>query len=201
MTVRHAGEGQAYAVEARDQDGRLALRWTFFPSGWLRLEYEHSAETSAEVVGIRFEYPKERLTRLRWLGGGPARVWRNRLRGARLGLWQKQAPSTPPAAAHEPKLAGYYRDVYWAELAGDEGDLLIAFESPDLYLGLFTPAFPEDAKDAVAVVPDGGISFLHGISAVGTKFHPARELGPQSRGRPSSGTYNGVVWLRARESP
>ncbi len=198
MTVRHQSQGQTHIVEAQDQNGQFAVRWTFFPSGWLRLDFESASDGAEEVFGIRFDYPEEKLTRLRWLGGGPARVWANRLKGARLGVWEKVPPSTPPTASHEPKLAGYYADVTWAELTSADGELLIAIESPGLYLGLFSPAFPDDAQDAVASVPAGGVSFLHGISAVGTKFHPARDLGPQSRRSLAPGSYRGAVWLHAR---
>ena len=47
----------------------------------------------------------------------------------------------------------------------------------------------------MAAAPDG-VSFLHGISAIGTKFHPAPELGPASRRAVAHGLYQGVVWLR-----
>ena len=73
--------------------------------------------------------------------------------------------------------------------------MLIALETPDLYLGLLSPTFPDDARDAVAAVPAGDVSFLHGISAIGTKFHPPEDLGPQSRPAQASGRYHGVVWF------
>ena len=50
----------------------------------------------------------------------------------------------------------------------------------------------------MAVVPAGGVSFLYGISAIGTKFHPSSELGPKSQPASATGSYRGVVWLRAR---
>lgn len=198
--VRHHDAGRYHEVVARDPTGGLGWTWRLYPSGWLRLELEQTVDTLSEVVGFRFEASRDELSALRWLGGGPARVWRNRLRGPRLGIWEKAAPSTPLTAAHEPKLEGFYADVHWAEIETPAGDLLIVLESPEVFLGVFAPVFPEDSQDAVAVVPPDGISFLHGISAIGTKFLPAAELGPHSRPRRLAGARTATVWLKPRSS-
>jgi len=67
----------------------------------------------------------------------------------------------------------------------------------DLDLGLGAAGFPADARDAVAAVPELGLTLLNGIAAIGTKFHPASELGPQSRAHETDGLYRGTVWLYA----
>ncbi|MEM7585615.1 MAG: hypothetical protein AAF560_19660, partial [Acidobacteriota bacterium] len=170
-------------------------RWTLYPSGWLRLAVTYVAEGPHELLGFGFDYPRQRVVSLSWLGGGPGRVWKNRLAGAALGVWRKSADLTPVTAAHEPKLEGFYRDVVWARLETDEGYLTLVPEA-DQYLSLFSPPFPEDARDAVATVPESGIHFLHGISAIGTKFWPAADLGPDSWINEGQGTYEAVVWLR-----
>ncbi|MCP3957753.1 MAG: glycoside hydrolase family 2 protein [bacterium] len=195
--VRHGRQGDAYDVEVRYGKGLSSVRWTLFPSGWLRFEFNYPATGTRELKGVSLGLPRENVEGFRWLGGGPARVWRNRLAGARFGQWQKGAVSTPTTSPHEPKLEGFYADVLQALLATTDGDLTIVFESPSLYFGLFSPTFPDDAEDAVAEVPVGGISFLHGISAIGTKFHPAKDLGPSSQPAAASGLHRGAVWLRA----
>ena len=197
-TSRFYRWGEAAVFEVLYELGLSKVRWMLFPSGWLRFEFQYSAEGRAEFFGVRLDTPRENVERFRWLGGGPTRVWKNRLSGARLGLWEKNPRlETLPTEAHEPKIAGFYANVHWAELLTLDGSLTFAFESPDLFLGLFSPPFPDDAQGAVAAVPSGGINFLHGISAIGTKFHAAAELGPESRPNVASGSYNGVVWLRA----
>ncbi len=205
--VRHLPRDDAHGVDVRYRDGSASVHWLFLPSGWLRLSYSFEAAGAKDFFGMRFDLAEEKVEKLRWLGDGPARVWQNRLRGGTLGLWEK----APDAAT---RLAGYYSGVVWAEFATAEHRLLIAFESSipteagqrdemsrqrranDLYLGLFSPDFPEDARDAVAAVPPGGVSLLHGISAIGTKFHPPADLGPQSRRAVASGRYHGVVWFK-----
>ncbi|MEM7352760.1 MAG: glycoside hydrolase family 2 TIM barrel-domain containing protein [Acidobacteriota bacterium] len=197
-SVRHLAEGSAVVVEATYDEGLSSARWTLYPSGWLRLDFEYEADGPRDYHGVRFDLEPEDALGLRWLGGGPARVWKNRLAGARLGVWQKWVKdATPATAAHEPKLAGYYAGVRWAILATPHGELQVALASPDLYLGLFSPELPDNSKEAVAVVPDGGIGFLHGISAIGTKFHPAADLGPASQPNQATGTYRGTVWMRS----
>ncbi len=220
--VRHYQRDGAYAVDVRFETGLRSAHWLFLPSGWLRLSYSFEAEGAKDFFGVRLLPSGEAIEKVRWLGDGPARVWKNRLPGGTLGLWEKaSAGVTPVAAAHEPKLAGYYSGVVWAELTTAESRLIIAPESSvlpeggewsDVYLGLFLPAlprsgtnetlplrtngtFPGDARDAVAAVPPGGISLLHGISAIGTKFHPPEDLGPRSRRAVAAGAYRGVVWL------
>ncbi len=195
--VRHFPRDGAYAVDARGGGGLAFAHWLFLPSGWLRLSYAFEAEGAKDFFGIRFDLDEDPVENFRWLGDGPARVWKNRLRGGTLGLWEKCGESTST-------LAGYYSGVVWAELATAESRLLIALESsvppeggqPNTrYLGLFSPDFPGDARDAVATVPPGGVSLLHGISAIGTKFHPPEDLGPQSQQAVASGLYRGVVWF------
>ncbi len=211
--VRHRPRKDAYAVDVRYRGDLTSAHWLFLRSGWLRLSYSYQAEGAKDFFGVRFALGEEMLAsppsgggieKVRWLGDGPARVWKNRAHGGTLGLWEKAtAGLTPVEAAHEPKLAGYYSGVVWAELATAGNRLIIAFESSgaprggkwdDIYLSLFTPSFPADARDAVAPAP-GGISLLHGISAIGTKFHPPEDLGPRSRRAVASGAYRGVVWF------
>ena len=195
--LRHRRDGDSVVVETAEEPGP-STRWTFFPSGWLRLEYEYDASGRREFFGIRFDLRQPRIERFRWLGGGPARVWKNRLAGASLGVWEKAAAgATAASSPHEPKLAGYYARVLWGRLATPAGDLLLAIESPDLFLGVSSPEFPDDARDARAPVPGGGFSLLHGISAIGTKFHPARDLGPASQPNEASGRYRGTIWMRS----
>ncbi len=211
--VRHTLVGNTavvdvdYDVGPRKQDperGQVepyqlqSARWTLFPSGWLRLAVHYVAKGPRDLLGFGFDYPRDQVESFRWLGGGPMRVWKNRRAGAMLGVWETSARSPASSiGSHGPELEGFYDDVYWAELETGQGRLVLALESPELTLSLFSPVFPDGARDAVAVVPASGIHFLHGISAIGTKFHPAAELGPSSRANVATGSYHAVVWLRA----
>ncbi len=200
--VRAYRQGDAAVVEVVYEEGLRHARWTMFPSGWVLLSYRYETREEEPFHGVGFELAEERVEKVRWLGRGPARVWRNRLRGTTLGVWEKHAArSTPVRSAAEPKLRGFYADVHWARLTTAEGELLLALGSEDLSLGLFSPAFPEDSEEAIAQVPSG-LTILGGISAIGTKFHPPEDLGPTGQPHPP-GLYHGSVWLRvvSRASP
>lgn len=190
-------EDGAYVVEATFATGLDRVRFTLYPSGWLKLSYRYRSPAGSAFHGLGFTYPKERLERVDWLGDGPARVWKNRLEGGILDQWHK-VPSAETAltSAAEPKLAGFYANVYWVELETTDGDLTLVFED-DPFLGLYAPTFPDDARHARAEVPPEGLTILHEIPAIGTKFHPPEELGPSGWQTSTSEEYEGVIWLLA----
>jgi len=131
---------------------------------------------------------------LTWLGLGPYRVWRNRLAGGRLGVWRTEwNDSMTGVDWRYPELPGFYAGVRWASLSTDQGTLTLA---PDagLFLGVLEPGFPADARTAVAEAP-AGITVLHQISAIGTKFHRPQALGPSARRRLPPGPRRGGLWL------
>ena len=78
-------------------------------------------------------------------------------------------------------------------LATDQGTLTLA-PDPGLYLGVLRPRFAAGARTAVAEVPEG-ITVLHQIPAIGTKFHHPEALGPAARRRLPPGRRQGGLWL------
>lgn len=175
LSVRTVAEGDEQVLEVRSTGALERASWRLSPSGWLRLEFEVAP---GELPGIRFELPKTAFERAAWLGRGPSRVWRNRLAGAVLGVWARERNDTVTGVSWRyPELEGYYAGVRWLRLNGPEQRLTAVLASDDLYVGLLSPSFPEDAEHARAPVPPG-LSFLFDIPAIGTKFHPATELGP-----------------------
>ncbi len=174
--------------------------WALLPSGWLRLRYRQDVPEGSPVTGIRFAYPQARVRSVAWLGGGPSPVWRNRRDGPRIGHWSRVRNGAPRGSA--PAFAGFYDQVYWAALDTDDGCLQIALGSDETALGLYNPDFGVAPETAVASLPEDGITVLHTIPAMGTKFHRPEALGPQG-GRPEPteeagepGTIEGVLWLR-----
>jgi len=192
VTVRHRAEGTAHVLEARYEDGFDFVRWTLLPSGWLRLAYQYRSHGRRDFFGVGFPVAPETVE---WLGEGPSRIWQNRRAGAALGVWRRErAAATADVWAHEPKFAGFYGGVYWARVGTADGVLTLVLAG-DLDLGLGAAGFPADARDAVAAVPELGLTLLNGIAAIGTKFHPASELGPESQAHETDGLYRGAVWL------
>ncbi|GAG06995.1 unnamed protein product [marine sediment metagenome] len=50
-------------------------------------------------------------------------------------------------------------------------------------------------------MPGTGISLLHGIPAIGTKFNEAQDLGPESQKNEASGKYKGSVCFYFEAGP
>lgn len=67
--------------------------------------------------------------------------------------------------------------------------IINAGDDDRLFLRMLTPNMPEYASNDYTrpVFPEGDISFLHGISAIGTKFNPAEDLGPQGKKNHTAG--------------
>ena len=188
--------GGAVVIRAR-YDGPLeAATWTFHGDGRLRLDYTlRVGQDEADYVGIGFAGLEGRLRSLTWLGSGPFRVWRNRTAGGRLGVWRTDWNDSMTGVDWiYPELPGFYAGVRWARLATDSGTLTV-MPDPGLFLGVLEPRFPADARTAVAQVP-GGLTVLHEIPAIGTKFHRPEALGPAAGRRLPPGSYRGGVWLR-----
>lgn len=172
------------------------MTWTLFKNGLLKLEASplQRGVSNIDFLGISFNYPGEKCTGVRWMGGGPYRVWKNRLKGSTFGVWEKAFNNTVTGESFEnlvyPEFKGYHGDLYWATLETTESDFTVISETPNLYFRLFTPSKPKHvAGGTYPPFPEGDLSFLLEIPAIGTKFKQPEALGPQStKGRFSGHT-------------
>ncbi len=188
------GDGVVLSVTyAGDMDSVL---WNIYPTGWVLLEYQYQLEGALDAFGISFEYPHEHVKGIRWLGRGPYRVWKNRAKGGVLDVHRNANKDHTPGLTWDfPEFEGYYRDWHWAVLETDQAPITIVNMSDNLFLGLYRPDDGPDPRTTKLDVPETGIAFLHGIPAIGTKFHPAEALGPESGKNIASGRYRGAVWF------
>jgi hypothetical protein len=198
--VTHGPEGEAYAVRARFGGNLHQLTWRMEPWGWLRLDYRYwlpdrEGHADHDYHGVTFDYPEAQVTGVRWLGRGPYRVWKNRVKGTTFDVWEKAANATETGLGWDyPEFKGYHGDLYWAVIRNRERDFVVATETEGLFLRLFTPRF-ENAGSASASFPPGDLSFLHAIPAIGMKFAAAGSLGPQSRREPAVGEFSGTLFF------
>lgn len=182
-------------------NGSLTVDWSRSASGWIRANVRYETKKARDFFGVVFPLDLDNVEQMEWFGQGPTRIWKNRRQGT-LGHWTKSANSvTPPTAGHEPKLRGFYGNVYWLRLLTKNGPVVVLIES-DSDVGLVPPLFPEDSEEALAKVPKvEGLGFFHGIPAIGTKFHPPGDLGPQSQRHNADGLYSATVWFYFGEPP
>ena len=163
------------------------MTWILHKNGLLKLETSplHKWFREVDFIGISFNYPEEKCTGVKWMGRGPYRVWKNRLKGSNFGVWEKEYNNTVTAETFNnlvyPEFKGYHANLYWATLETTESDFTVISETPNLFFQLFTPLKPEHvAGGTYPPFPEGDLSFLYEIPAIGTKFKQPAALGPQS---------------------
>ena len=172
------------------------LDWSVYGSGWLKLEYAFNHDGPVDYMGISFSYPETSMNEMTWLGRGPYRVWKNRLKGGTLDVWNKTHNNFKVNTAwNYPEFPGYYADFRWATFNTADGIISMVTDAPDLFLRVYSQEDGNDPRHTAMKWPKGDISLMHAIPAIGTKFLKASQTGPQGAGFPASGTYNGTVWF------
>ncbi|GGF49246.1 glycoside hydrolase family 2 TIM barrel-domain containing protein [Echinicola rosea] len=160
------------------------VRWTVYPNGLLDLWVEMKGEKRVKgFKGFTFSFPEKDVEGMKWLGDGPYRVWRNRMKGTRFQVWENDYNNTVTGetAYDYPEFKGFYSSLYWLEVIGrDNNGFTVYSHSPHLFMRMLTPEAPsEDQHGRVTVkFPEGDISFLKNIPAIGTKFQHSDTMGP-----------------------
>ena len=179
-TVR---EGSDFIYQASFKGNLKSVSWTMLGCGLLKLNVIYVPNNHIPYFGINFNYPENLVMGIRWLGDGPYRVWKNRLKGVKLNVWEKEYNCTVTGESYNyPEFKGYHSNMYWLKLMNKERDFNIYTTTEDLFFRMYTPDDPVAAPEFTKVdFPGGDISFLQGINAIGTKFKKPELLGPQSQ--------------------
>lgn len=182
--MKNYSDGSNHIIDCLYKGDLKKVKWTILASGWLKLEVTYKAPNHNKFMGISFDYPEDEVTGVRWMGNGPYRVWKNRMKGNTLNVWEKTYNNTITGESWEyPEFKGYYRNFNWATLQSKEQNFTVVCPDNDVFLRLFTPEKPKGAgnDNTSPEFPKGNISFLHGINPIGTKFTKAETLGPMSQ--------------------
>ena len=176
-------DGNSFVYRAEYQGNLKSVKWTLMGSGVLKLEVVYIPNNYQPFYGINFNYPENKLSGIKWLGNGPYRVWKNRLKGGVLNVWEKEYNNTITGETYNyPEFKGYHSNLYWVKFLNEENPFTIYTSTENLFLRLFTPDDPEaDPRFTKVEFPKGDISFLQGIPPIGTKFKDPDRLGPQSQ--------------------
>lgn len=183
--LKHYASGTQYIVEPEYQgESYFSVKWIFTPGQPVKLEYSYSKRGEAPVMGISFNYPEEKITGMKWMGRGPFRVWKNRLKGQQFGVWQKQYNNSITGESwNYPEFKGYHSDLYWAVIENSESSFRVYNEEEGVFLQMLKPLKPVGAYNENTSPPfaEGNIGFMNAISPIGTKFQSAEKMGPQSQ--------------------
>jgi hypothetical protein len=180
--VSNRFEGNDLVIETI-YDNKDLVKWTIKGDGLADLEVNYEPAGSSLFAGITFSYPEENVAGMKWLGDGPYRVYKNRMKGTEFGVWEKAYNNTITGESGYiyPEFKGYHSGVYWAKIIGKNvPDFKVYILSKDIFLRMLTPAEPKAPARTKMEYPKGDLSFLHSINAIGTKFTEAPASGPQS---------------------
>ena len=181
-----------YTIAAKGSGGLDAFCWKIYPVGELTLEYEYTIEGDYDNFGVSFDMPESSFKSMRWLGQGPCRVWKNRLHGGCLDVWQRDYNQGVPGSVWDyPVFGGFYADVIWLDLDTQSGSVYVYPEADDLYCRVGALWNGPDPQNTRVVPIEGDLSFLHAISPIGTKFMRASNLGPSGQKTTANGKYKG----------
>lgn len=190
-----------------------SIQWRQTPDGRLHMDAvilndfrghglrDFITEEGKWQIGLSFRYPESVFAQkgagVTYLGDGPFRVWRNRLKGPRFGVWNKEYNNTvtgqynstePPVY---PEFKGYHANVRWMQFP----DFKVTSLTDGLYVRLYTPQEAVDRtpgemgegvepsrkqESSMIPFPEGDISFLLSISPM-RSYKPLEQLGPEAQ--------------------
>src|SRR5690606_2487826 len=88
--------------------------WTLKQTGLLGLEADAISESFKcfDFLRIFFKLPEEKVEGVKWMGCGPYRVWKNRMKGSNIGVWEKAYNNTVTGESFNnlvyPEFKGYH---------------------------------------------------------------------------------------------
>ncbi len=199
--IRHYKEGPNHVVECTYHGNMDRVRWTMYPGGWVKMQYSYSLSGSYDFAGIGFDFEEGNVISARWLGKGPYRVWKNRMQGGSLDVWEKAYNNTMAGASpwDFPEFKGYHADVSWMELNTLDGKIRVVTADRDVFFRLFEfYAFP--APTLYPDLPAGDLSFMDAIPPIGTKMSTrinagAESTGPQGAPNELNGTFSHTLYF------
>lgn len=159
------------------------LTWEIYPSGQMKMHVQYFPEAYfTKFVGVNFSFPEDKMKGVEYMGMGPYRVWKNRMKGNQFGVWKKDYndAATGEIPFEYPEFKGYHSNMYWTKFITDEQSFYVFTDREDVFLRLFTPREQQDTdwKNMEPTFPNGDISFMNGISAIGTKTQKPETTGP-----------------------
>jgi hypothetical protein len=184
MSCKREEEKHVIEAEFGENSSFKEVKWTVYPSGWLRLDVEYCpVDYESTLMGISFSFPEKLVTGMQWMGDGPYRVWKNRMKGTCLGIWEKDYNNTVTGESGfiYPEFKGYHSRLYWVKIMTSVQPFTIFCCNEDIFLRMFTPETPKKPYNTAPPFPSGDISFMHGIPPIGTKSQVPENMGPMGK--------------------
>ena len=147
---------------------------------------------AVDVLGVDFDVGG--IAGKKWLGRGPDRLWRNRMKGPEWGLWEDAFNDAVPSLSWERPFKGWF-EAKWMEITLESGESVVFEPEEGLFMGV---ASPKDGPDNFLYsMPELGVGVYHVIPAIGNKLFKAERGGPQGKPvRLKDGCVSGSVVIR-----
>ncbi|MFL1011680.1 glycoside hydrolase family 2 protein [Flavisericum labens] len=186
-TIKYSG-GIDTATWTLFSDGRLKLELILLKNAGRNSGFDGAFfEGAINKFGVTFDFPEEGVESIKWLGNGPYHVWKNRIKGTTLGLWEKDYNNTITGESFEnlvyPEFKGYHANFIAGNLKTKNGNFKFFSENDKLFLRLFTPDLPKNTVSKTFPqprFPEGNISFMYEIPGM-RAFKPLEHQGPESQ--------------------
>ena len=182
--IKKYWQGKNYVIESafNRKESYNTLRWTIYPSGWVQLDVHYFPSAYfTNFAGVNFSFTETEIKAVEYMGNGPYRVWKNRMKGNQFGVWNKAYNNTETGESpwQYPEFKGYHSNMYWCKFIGRLNTFTVYTENEDLFFRLFTPAWKTDQwHNYEPIFPSGDISFMQGISSIGSKTQRNETTGP-----------------------
>ena len=167
--------------------------WHIAPDGTARLVYTYVFNGVVDLMGVKFDLPETSVESKTWLGKGPYRVWKNRLHGPQLGIWQTDYNDPIPGESFiYPEFKGYFAGVQWMNIHTKNATIRIepSNDTTD-FVGVYQP---RDGRDNLLYqLPQTGISIMQVIPAVRNKVNSTDLNGPSAQAVWANGAYTGEI--------
>jgi hypothetical protein len=197
VSLEHKNDGHDLVVQETFTGTLKSVEWRIRPDGWVQCDYTTTADGPKDFIGVSFDYPETQVRSKKWLGLGPYRVWKNRMGGGSLNVWQNEYNNTITGWADwiYPEFKGCFAGVRWLQMQTTEGPVTVVPASDDSFVQVLTPSFPPTnlVGKAGVTLPKAGMSFLNAIPPIGSKFAGANLSGPQGQLTEATGEYRGSV--------
>ncbi len=203
VSIKHSKVGENVEVRATYSGNLESVVWQIRSDGWVAMGYVFNLTGEHCYFGMGFDYPKDKMKSMKWLGNGPYRAWQNRIPGGTWGVWSNEYNDT--LTGHSvwkyPEFKGYYANVGWMQWSG-EGQTITAICTGPQYVQVLKDEY-EKGLPAKAYVPypAADVSFLHAIPAIGNKFHAAAQTGPLGKPAVAGEDHGGIVSFFFGEIP
>jgi hypothetical protein len=181
FTYRFEGDNLLIASAFESKENYNTLTWTIYPSGIIKMQLDYfPAAYFTSLVGVNFSFPESLMKGVEYMGNGPYRVWKNRMKGNSLGVWKKDYNNTETGEQwNYPEFKGYYSNMYWCKFITGSQSFKVYTENEGLFFRLFTPGWKTDQwHNYEPLFPSGDISFMQGIPSIGTKTQRNETTGP-----------------------